>query len=198
MGKIIGIDLVATNSAVAVIESGKSTNPTHPAETKSRCRPPNQQEAHLIMFHLRLLSVILILCAASPAWAALGEYESSVDLDARALRGSDRIEPREAYRVHEITAANGLVVKEYVSPAGLVFGVSWQSSTMPNLQPLLGNSMADLQAALSARTGRAGRGPLIVRTARLVFTSGGHMRAFHGYAYVPSLVPERVSPEAVR
>jgi len=28
--------------------------------------------------------------------------------------------------------------------------------------------------------------------------SGGHMRAFHGSAYVPSLLPKNVSAEVVR
>jgi hypothetical protein len=131
-------------------------------------------------------------------WAVLGESESSVSLDQQILRGTDREEARTGYKLHQITTADGVVVKEFVSPAGVVFGVAWQASHMPNLEQLLGSHLADLQVALQSKTHRAGRAPLIVRTDKLVFVSGGHMRAFHGYAYVPSLVPGNVSAEAVQ
>lgn len=131
-------------------------------------------------------------------WAALGEPESSVSLDQQILRGADRQEVRQGYKLHQITAADGSVVKEFVSPAGVVFGVAWQASHMPNLQQLLGSHMAELQVAMQSMTHQPGRRPLIVRTDKLVFVSGGHMRALHGYAYVPGLVPGNVSAEAVQ
>jgi len=146
------------------------------------------------------LAVLLILVLrAAPVRAALGEYESSVSLDERALKGTDRQETRPGYRLHLISAADGSVVKEFVSPEGLVFGVAWQSPRMPNLQQLLGSSITELQVALGSRTPRPpSRAPLIVRTPKLVFMSGGHLRSFHGYAYLRSLVPAGVSPEVVQ
>lgn len=145
------------------------------------------------------LAVLLILTLESvPAWAALGEYESSVGVDQQVLRGSDREVVHEGYRTHELTAADGTVVREMISPAGLVFKVAWQAPRMPNLQQLMGSHMAALQVATQARARHGVGGPLIVRTGNLVFVSGGHMRSFHGYAYVPSLTPRDVSPEAAQ
>ncbi len=146
-----------------------------------------------------ILGVLLILIlGAAPAWAVLGEYESSVSLDQQVFGGAHREEARQGYKLHEITTPDGTVVKEFVSPAGLVFGIRWQASHMPNLQQLMGSSMTELQAAMQSKTRRHTGGPLIVRTDKLVFVSGGHMRSFHGYAYVPSLVPGNVSPEVVQ
>jgi hypothetical protein len=145
------------------------------------------------------LAVLLILIGGSaPGWAALGQNEASVSLDQQILGGTDHQEARAGYTLHQITATDGMVVKEFVSPAGLVFGVAWQTPRMPNLQQLLGSSMTDLQAALQTMTHRPGRRPVMVKTDKLVFVNGGHMRAFHGYAYVPGLVPANVSPETVQ
>jgi hypothetical protein len=145
-----------------------------------------------------LTVLAILILEGAPAWATLGEYESSVSVDQRVLRGADREEAREGYKIHQITAPDGTVVRELVSPAGLVFEVTWQSERMPNLQQLLGSSMAELQVALQSNTRRRRGGPLIVQTNTLVFMSGGHMRSFHGYAYVPGLVPRGVSPRVAQ
>jgi hypothetical protein len=115
-------------------------------------------------------------------------------VDQRILRCERRESARQGYTVHELTSPDGAVVKEFVSPAGLVFGVTWQAPRMPHLQQVVGDdNMAELERALSARTRSHSGAPLIVRTEKLVFVSGGHMRSFHGYAYVPNLVPANVS-----
>jgi hypothetical protein len=143
-------------------------------------------------------SLLIVLLGAAPGWAVLGQYASSIDLDQQILRGEQRELARPGYTVHELTSPNGLVVREFVSPAGLVFGVTWQARQMPNLQQLLGNqNMAVLQQALAGQPRHHSGAPLIVRTAKLVFASGGHMRSFHGYAYVPSLVPANLSAEVM-
>jgi len=139
-------------------------------------------------------TLLIVFLGAAPGWAVLGEYASSIDLDQQVLRGDRRELVRQGYKVHELTAPNGLMVREFVSPGGLVFGVTWQAPQMPNLQQVLGDhNMTELQLALAARQRCHSGAPLIVRTPKLVFVSGGHMRSFHGYAYVPSLVPANVS-----
>jgi hypothetical protein len=145
----------------------------------------------------KALSILTILGAA-PLGATLGVDESSVSLDQKALRGTDHEESRPGYKIHQITVADGTMVQEFVSPVGLVFGITWRASHMPNLEQLLGSSLTELQVALQSKTHRYGGGPLIVRTNNLVFVSGGHVRSFHGYAYVPGLVPPNVSPEVVQ
>jgi hypothetical protein len=140
---------------------------------------------------------LLLMMGTVPAWAVLGEYESSVSVDQQVLRGQRREVAQTGYKMHQITGADGTVVKEFVSPEGKVFGISWQAPTMPNMDQLLGANMAELSQALQGRTRRHG-GPLVVQTPKLVFVSGGHMRFFMGHAFVPSLVPSNVSVEVVR
>jgi len=141
---------------------------------------------------------LIVLLWAAPGWAVLGEYESSINLDQQVLRVERRALARQGYKVHELSSPNGLVVREFVSPTGLVFGVAWRAPQMPNLQQLLGeHNMSELQQALAARMRCHSGAPLIVRTAKLVFVSGGHMRSFHGYAFVPSLVPANVKVEVM-
>jgi len=145
-----------------------------------------------------VLGALLILALeAAPAWAVLGEYESSVSLDQQYMRGGDRVTSSQGYKLHQITSTNGLVVSEYVSPEGKVFAVSWRGPFIPNLQQLLGSYSTQVQQAAQAQTRRRG-GPFVVRANDFVFVSGGHMRAFHGSAYVPSLLPQKVSAEVVR
>jgi len=144
----------------------------------------------------RIWTVLLMLMMGSlPAWAALGEYESSVDLYQQIMGGVDRQEVRQGYHYHEMTTPDGSLVREYVSPQGKVFGVSWQGHSVPNLQQLLGSHMIDLQQG-PRQTVR--RRLLIVRTDKFVFVSSGHMRVFQGHAYVPSLIPSNLGPEVVQ
>jgi hypothetical protein len=142
--------------------------------------------------------VLLILTlGAAPARAVLGEYESSVSLDQQSMRAEVRVTTAQGYKFHQITAPNGAMVREYVSPEGKVFGIAWQSPFIPNLQQLLGSYFTQVQQAAQSQTRRRG-GPFVVRTSDFVFASGGHMRSFHGSAYVPSLLPKNVSAEVVR
>ncbi len=141
--------------------------------------------------------LLILILGAAPAWAVLGEYESSVSLDTQSMRGQERVVSAQGYKLHQITSPAGAVVTEFVSPEGKVFGVSWRAPVIPDLEQLLGSYIAPVQQAAQARTRRRG-GPFIVRASDLVFVSGGHMRAFHGSAYVPSLLPKNVSAEVVR
>ncbi len=141
--------------------------------------------------------LLILMLGTVPGWAALGEPESSVGADRQFLRGQIRDEVHSAYRLHEITDAHGAVVREYVSPAGKVFGISWHGPYLPNMQQLLGTYFIHLQQYAQAQTGRHG-GPLIIEKDNFVFTSGGHMRSYHGRAYVPNLLPTSVSPEVVQ
>jgi len=147
------------------------------------------------------LATALILSAilgSTSAWAVLGEPEASVATDQRFFRGSEREEAHTGYKVHQITAKDGAVVREFVSPTGMIFEIAWQGTQIPNLEQLLGSHMAELQTGLSSKTPRHTRGPVVLHTDQLVFVSAGRLRSFHGYAYVPGLVPANVAPEAIR
>ena len=141
------------------------------------------------------LAVLLTLLAA-PAGAALGESVDSISRDRERLRGEVHESPRQGYGVHEITAAGGTVVREYVAPSGLVFGVAWEGPIMPDLESLLGRHYAAFRQAVSAGGHR--RAPVVLRTQDLVVASGGHMRAFRGRAYLPGILPRGFDAEGIR
>ena len=141
--------------------------------------------------------LLILILGAAPVWAALGEPESSVSADRQFLQGEIRDEVHQGYRLHQITDSSGAVVREYVSPAGKVFGVSWQGAYAPSMQQLLGTYFTLLQQYAATQTGRHG-GPLIIQKDDFVFSSAGHMRRSHGRAYVPSLLPTNVTPEVVQ
>jgi|SRR5579862_8905808 len=144
---------------------------------------------------IKALSLLLCLCSA-PAWAALGEPIASVETDRRALDGQIRSSALQGYTVHEITRPDGAIVKEFASPAGIVFAVTWQGPSMPNLSQLLGKYFTPFQQAARANVRR--RGPVVVHSGTLVVESSGHMRGFHGRAYITNHMPESVSKEVVK
>jgi len=139
----------------------------------------------------------MMLLGSTPIWAALGKTVSSVADDQKRLGGEvHTLSTAAGFAVHEISATDGTVVREYVSPAGEVFGVSWRGATRPNLVDLLGDHYAAFRDAPRPPGHR--RGPLVVRTDHLVVEMGGHMRDFHGRAYLPDRLPVSVSSDAVR
>jgi hypothetical protein len=147
---------------------------------------------------MKIVSLFLLtLLGVVPSWAVLGELEPSVTADQQRLNGELRSTTEQGYTVHEIAAPDGMIVKEYVAPGGRVFGVSWRGPAMPRLQDLLGSYFAEFQQSATSAAGTHHRA-LSVRTDRLVVESSGHMRAFRGRAYVPSLVPANVAEEVVQ
>lgn len=138
----------------------------------------------------------LIFLASATAWAALGQPAVSVETDRRVLQGRIRRSELQGFTLHEITREDGNTVREFVSPAGIVFAVSWEGPSLPNLAQLLGSYFPQFQQAARARVRR--RGPMVVRSGALVIESGGHMRAFHGRAYLTSQMPGSLSHEVVR
>jgi hypothetical protein len=147
---------------------------------------------------MRALPALLcaILMTTIPAWAGLGETVGSVRIDQAMLRGKLASFARQGYSMQQITAPDGAIVKEYVSPGGIVFGIAWQGPAMPNLAQLLGPYFSQFEQAAQSR--RARRAPLVLNTSQLVVESGGHLRSFHGRAYVPGLLPSNVSEAEVR
>ena len=104
-----------------------------------------------------------------------------------------------AYKVQEIAAPTGTVVREYVSTSGKVFAVAWQGPWPPDMRQILGNYFGQYQqAAQTQANSRAGRHPLIIQQSGFVLQAGGHMRSFAGRAYIPDMVPQGVSAEALR
>ncbi len=139
----------------------------------------------------RLLLTALFLTLSVPAWAALGDTAASVLTDQARLKGTLHSVDNRTHVMHEITLSSGARVREFVSPGGAVFGVAWEGQFPPDLQQLLGAYYQQAQQA-TAQQAHRGRGPLVIETPGLVIYQTGHMRSFHGLAYVPQLMPQGV------
>ena len=143
---------------------------------------------------LACAGLLCSMLAVTPARAGLGERAASVQADLMHMKGQIRRRVAPGYRVDEITTPAGTVVKEFISPAGVVFAVSWRGPVMPDLAQLMGSSyFTMLKAAETRERASLGHNHVQLRTPQLIVHAGGHMRFFFGVAYVPSLVPADVS-----
>ncbi len=144
---------------------------------------------------------ILLLCGLTilpfQAWAVLGDSAASVLNDQARMKGTLRSVDRKTYVMHEITAPTGTTVREYVSPAGVVFGVAWEGQFPPDLQQLLGPYYEQARQA-APEPERHGRAPISIQTPGLVVQQTGHPRSFHGQAYIPQLIPQDVKSSDIR
>jgi len=93
-----------------------------------------------------------------------------------------------------VTLDSGLVIKEFASPDGSVFAVSWRGPVLPDLSTLLGAYFpVFMQANEAARaTGRRGSPVSVARDGLMVQASGRHPH-FFGYAYVTHLTPSGIN-----
>lgn len=145
----------------------------------------------------------LFLLVTSTAWAVLGDNAASVLTDQARVRGSLHSIDSRTYVLHEITTPTGAKIREFVSPGGAVFGIAWDGQFPPNFQLLLGAYYQQVQKASAAQKEaarlsgegdpiRRARNPVVIETSGLVLYEMGHMRSFHGVAYIPQLVPQDV------
>jgi hypothetical protein len=124
-----------------------------------------------------------------------GRRCTSVQADQARLNASVRVVATQFYSVHEMQTPTGGTIRQYVSPAGQVFAVSWQGFS-PDLRQLLGAHFDEYVAAAS-QTAHRGRG-VHIETGDLVFDSGGHMRYVVGRAFLRSKLPSGVSSDEIR
>lgn len=149
-------------------------------------------------------NIVLVLCVGlaatvllpGSAEAALGAPYASIQADQTESRASLKVTAHANYEVHELTLPSGTLVREYVTPSGVVFAVAWNGPSKPNLSQLLGPYFADLNAA--AQNNRGGHNHLDLTRSDLVIQAGGHMRALFGRAYLVAAVPAGVSSDALR
>jgi len=146
---------------------------------------------------LRLtVSVVIFAVSSLPAFGALGGDVSSVSSDQAHLKASVRVLAGTSYSVHEMLTPSGTRFRQFASPAGIVFGISWQGFA-PDLQQLLGEHFEEYVAAVSSQRGRRGRG-VHIDTCDLVVETGGHMRFVVGRAWLRSKLPQGVGADAVQ
>jgi hypothetical protein len=137
-----------------------------------------------------VLMLFLSLLQGALAYAALGSAPSNfgdapVRQGARSLAaaGGDQV-----YTVSQSTLDSGTIVREYSDTAGIVFAVSWNGPTLPDLRTLLGDKFATMTSAAAKRP-KAGHSQLAIEQSDVVIVSNGHMRSFAGHAWIPSALP---------
>jgi hypothetical protein len=142
---------------------------------------------------------VAVLAPCFPAGASLGGDMTSVRDDQMKMEGTLRTTSNDSYDIHEIQTQSGIVVREYVSRSGNVFGVAWQGRSHPDLHQVLGAYYDQYAQAVQAqRAQRHGHGPLLIQLPGLVVVMGGHMRSLIGRAYVPQGMPAGMHPEEIR
>ncbi|HEY3784034.1 MAG TPA: DUF2844 domain-containing protein [Steroidobacteraceae bacterium] len=135
--------------------------------------------------------------AAVPALAALGGDVSSVEHDRLQMRGGSQVTTSPmGYTVHEIRTPGNTVVREYVSAAGRVFAVTWHGPLLPDLRETLGSYFTQYEQAAGAP--HSDHRHLSIEQPDLVVHSHGHMRAFFGEAWVPSLLPPNFPVDEIK
>lgn len=142
------------------------------------------------------LSLLIPVLLSSPAFCALGQDVSSVASDQAHLKASARVLTANSYSIHEMKTPTGTTVRQFTSPSGTVFAVTWQGFS-PDLQQLLGEYFEEYVAAASSQRARRGRG-VYIDTGDLVVETGGHMRFAVGRAYLRSKVPQGVDANALQ
>lgn len=139
---------------------------------------------------------LLLIFLPLHAKAALGGDVTSMNADRAHMKGSLDVRQSGLFTVHEIKAANRTMVREYISPAGVVFAVGWQSQFIPDMQQLLGAYFEQYsQGVKQLKASYVGRRPLDLQLSGLVVQMSGHMRAYSGRAYIPEQVPQGVKVE---
>ena len=142
-----------------------------------------------------LLAIVFSVTFSASSFAALGGDAASIQDDQAHMKAQRQIKQATGYNVHEMQAETGTTVREFVSPEGKVFGVSWSGPTRPDLKQLLGSYYQEYE---QNAPGRRTFHPVTIQTPNVVVQFGGHMRTLTGRAYVPGMVPQGVRIEEIR
>jgi hypothetical protein len=149
---------------------------------------------------IKLCAIVgLVAALAASAFGSLGGNLDSVQSDQARMMATLKSREAASYTVHEMKTPAGIVVREYVSAGGRVFGVTWQGPFLPDFRQLLSSYFPLFSAAAQRqRQSHVGRHLLNIQEPGLILESTGHMRAYSGRAYDPALLPEGVRGNEVR
>lgn len=151
--------------------------------------------------HMTMTWLILgLVLGAEPALAALGQAHavalasSSPSMPAVRVFAGTSVARSALFTLHPLQLENGTLVQEYATPTGVVFAVSWRGPVLPDLSLMLGEYFSRFKGETDQARALGKRGsPVNLVSDKLVVRSGGRMRSFVGYAYVPKLVPAGVN-----
>jgi hypothetical protein len=164
--------------------------------TNERCL--NVMKRRLFLCSVFLWLGMYIFLTGRLAIAALGECADSVISDRKAFSAVQRAPiTRKGYTIQEFQSGAN-VVREYISPSGVVFAVAWSGLSHPDLTTLLGSYLEEYQEALRQTPRERGKRQFKVKANGVIVEKWGHMRSVHGRAYIPALIPPGVSLDEIR
>jgi hypothetical protein len=134
----------------------------------------------------------LLAASVSPALASLGGDAASISADSAKLNGQLSTSSGAGFTVQEIQLPTKTVLREYLSPAGKVFAVTWHGPVSPDLQQTLGAYYDEFRAITTSTPRGADHHHQAIDQTDLVIRTHGHMRNLHGLIYVPGLLPPSV------
>lgn len=141
---------------------------------------------------------VMTLSSGQSARAFLGGKADSVGTDQQALKTVQRATTAlKGYKVEEVVY-EATSVREFVSPAGIVFAIAWNGYVHPELTQLLGSYWGEYAAVRQKAVRKSGSRRQKLATDNIIVEKWGHMRNLHGRAYVPALVPEGLSIDEIK
>jgi hypothetical protein len=135
---------------------------------------------------------------AGTAHASLGGDAFSVQADQAELHGTLARYDRPQFIIQEIATDSGMRVREFLTPSGVVFALSWSGPALPDLQQLLGASYLDYSHALSQLKQRGSKRSVRLASDALIVEQEGHLRSYVGRAILPGVLPAGVPVAELR
>jgi len=120
-----------------------------------------------------------------------------VETDRIQMKAQANASAQAGFTVQELTLPTGTVVREYLSPQGQVFAVSWHGQVIPDLRQTLGGYYATASAALNSAGPAPDHRHRSAQTPDIVVHITARMRMHTGLVYVPALLPQGVSPSSL-
>ena len=107
----------------------------------------------------------------------VGGDVTSVQQDQAQMKSTLKTTEAEASTIHELTAPGKTMIKEYVSPEGKVFTITWSGPFIPNMQQLLGTYFDRFaQAAKAQRESHLGHWPVGIQQPDSFSKTAAHAR----------------------
>lgn len=142
-----------------------------------------------------LLMLFLSVLQGALAYAALGNSPSSfvqggIQMAARSImpRSADSIA---VYTVSQNRLASGTVVREYANLQGVVFAVSWNGPSLPDLHSLMGDqyTMLSNHSKPDSTLPGAPQRQLALAPSDMMLIGSSHQRNYVGRAWIPAALP---------
>jgi hypothetical protein len=147
-----------------------------------------------------MLFGLALVTGTVEALATLGQAPSTSLAAAKLTAPAARLQavtaavPPSLYTLHETQLESGTKVREFATPVGVVFAVTWRGPVLPDLGALLGDYFKTFKTETDQARAMGKRGsPVNIERSDLVFNSSGRMRNFFGYTYAPALIPTGVN-----